>query len=169
MDIIVRLEEPEYQRLLGDVRDFTKKEGWHFHTVKSLPKKLKIYGKGKIYFEHDRRLVGYGVVCHTEYVDSEYNAEFIGKLYLELGKTLVCWKEQNWYIQPYECNKIRKPQDWKYFNLKRWLGNREESEIVDIRYLIEKDKMERLKRYTETHKKGIEYDNILEHPLGEDI
>jgi len=128
MDIIIRLDKKVYLQTRADTRDYYMTTGYVFRMVKKQPKKLIKYDK--MYFIHNDKLVGYGINHNCLMIDDEVNSEETGRLYRHLGMYIIGWKKHCWYEKAYECGIIKKPDTWKYFDLKRWLKGRKESEII---------------------------------------
>ena len=129
-DIVVNINENELASLVNDTRDFNTIPGYHFHACLKRPNNRIL--KGKMYFEHDGRIMGYGLVNDITKIDDEQQTSVTGLLWRLKNKTIITWNKSEWYKTPIDYGSSIKHFAYKYFNLKKLLGDRKEPELIDI-------------------------------------
>ena len=129
-DIVVNINENELASVVNDTRDFNTIPGYHFHACLKRPNDRIL--KGKMYFEHDGRIMGYGLVNEITKIDDEQQTSVTGLLWRLKNKTIIIWNKSEWYKTPIDYGSSIKHFAYKYFNLKKLLGDRKEQELIDM-------------------------------------
>ena len=133
MDIVVNIEEGEYQALVNDHRDFHKQPGYHFHVCQKWPKKTA--PSSKMYFQHDNKIMGYCEIFSIQKINNEIQTQLVGQLWRYKNKIIISWLKTNWYEKPIEYNKKIKKWKFKYFDLQKLLGNNKEPALIKMEIL----------------------------------
>ncbi len=129
-DIVVNINENELASLVNDTRDFNIQPGYHFHACLKRPNDRIL--EGRMYFEHDGRIMGYGLVNDITKIDDEQQTSVTGMLWRLKNKTIITWNKSEWYKIPIDYGSSIKHFAYKYINLKKLLKDRKEPELIDM-------------------------------------
>ena len=139
-DIVVNINANELQSLVNDTRDFNVQPGYHFHACLKRPNdRVK---EGRIYFEHDGKIMGYGLVADVIKIDDEQQTTVTGQLWRFKNKTIATWNKSEWYKTPIDCDNHIKNLAYKYFDLKKLLGDRKEPKLINMEEVCKKKQVE---------------------------
>jgi len=129
MDIIIPIVGDELIALMNDRRDFHKQPGWHFHVCWKRPKKA--YTDDRLFFHHDNKIMGYTEILSVMKIDDEVQTTLAGQLWQHKNKIIITWLQSKWYKMPIEYIMNVKLWRFKYFDLKKCLGDRKEPGIIN--------------------------------------
>jgi len=130
MDIVINIEEGEYQALINDKRDFNKQPGYHFHVCYKRPKKTA--PGDKMYFQHDNKIMGYCDILSIKKINDEVQTQLVGQLWRYKNKIIITWLKSCWYKKPIKYIKDIKKWKFKYFDLQKLLGNNKEPALIEM-------------------------------------